>query len=760
MLNRVLASNRDAIKQSREPHNFVAIPEKVWTDSEREALGIDNMWDKSLRERVEKAAQSERQAWERVKSVKDWEQFRDPRVSALKASLGTFPERTPLRSAVTRRIDYGDGFVLENVIFESRPGLVVAANLYLPSSRKAPVPAIVVIHSHHAPKAHWELQDLGMTWARAGTAVLVMDQVGAGERLQSQPWPRESYYSRSALGMQLYLAGESLMKWMVWDAMRGIDVLLERPYVDAKRIVMLGAVAGGGDPAAVTAVLDNRIAAVIPFNFGEASPEDHYTTGPRPYDRNTADPGWGEWESTRCLRLSIAKQFFPWLICASAAPRGFIYSFEIGWPHNVEDEPMWARYQKVFDLYGRIDRLAQVDGFGPFPGPGEVTHVGEYLRQKIYPILQRWLNMPVPSKEYHTPRPEEELMCLTPAEAARRRPRTVNEIASNIAEERLSSARARNRNLSATQRVIELRSAITAKLGDHEPRPSPGGKVLWTKLEQNFATEGIQVTGEPGITLPILLIHPNGKKRMPIVVAFSQQGKGVFLSERRAELDALLKNGAAVCLVDVRGTGEAANSKRGSSLASLAATHLMLGDTAMGARLKDARVVLRYLATRADIDTGRTVLWGDSFAEVNPRDRMLDQSVLQSPGPQTIRTSEPLGGLLVLLTALYEEDVRAVVAGRSLISYASVLKDRFAYVPHDVVVPGILEVADVADIIAALDRRGVRVEGAVDGRNRALTEPEVRSELRVAERGQTPPLVVENSGGPDTVNWMTAQWSK
>jgi hypothetical protein len=88
------------------------------------------------------------------------------------------------------------------------------------------------------------------------------------------------------------------------------------------------------------------------------------------------------------------------------------------------------------------------------------------------------------------------------------------------------------------------------------------------------------------------------------------------------------------------------------------------------------------------------------------------------------------------------------------------LNDRFAYVPHDVVVPSILEVADVADIIAALDRRGVRVEGAVDGRNRALTEPEMRSELRLEERGQTSPLVVENSGGLDTVNWMMAQWSK
>jgi hypothetical protein len=29
----------------------------------------------------------------------------------------------------------------------------------------------------------------------------------------------------------------------------------------------------------------------IPFNFGEAGPEEHYTEGPRPYDFETADPG-------------------------------------------------------------------------------------------------------------------------------------------------------------------------------------------------------------------------------------------------------------------------------------------------------------------------------------------------------------------------------------------------------------------------------------------------------------------------------------
>ena len=251
---------------------LASLTHDVWNASERETLEVDRMWEKNLAVRVQDAALAESRDLGKCSFVGDWEKFRDARIAALKASLGTFPERTALRTSVTRRLDYGDGFVLENLIYESRPGLVVTANLYLPSKIQGRIPAIVVVHSQHAPKVQMELQDLGMTSARAGTAVLIMDQLGAGERLQSQPWTRESYYSRYAMGEQLYLAGDSLMKWMVWDLERGVDVLLERSYIDPKRIVLLGAVAGGGDPAAVTAALDDRIAAVIPFNFGEAEP--------------------------------------------------------------------------------------------------------------------------------------------------------------------------------------------------------------------------------------------------------------------------------------------------------------------------------------------------------------------------------------------------------------------------------------------------------------------------------------------------------
>jgi len=298
------------------------LPKWVWTESEQKSLDITGMWGRSIQSRRAAFAEKEKLDWRKVNTLKDWESFREKRIKAFREWIGPMPQRTPLKDTVTKRLNYGDGFVIENIVFESRPNFLVTANLYLPEKPTGKIPAVVLVHAHHAPKTQLELQDMGMTWARSGVAVLIMDQISGGERSQSQPrWARESYFGRYATGNQLYLAGESLIKWMSWDIMRGIDLLENRPYIDSKRIVLIGAVAGGGDPAAVTANLDPRIAAVVPFCFGDASPEApspeaHYTELPRKYDFETADPGGGDWETTRALPHSISQQFFPWFFAA------------------------------------------------------------------------------------------------------------------------------------------------------------------------------------------------------------------------------------------------------------------------------------------------------------------------------------------------------------------------------------------------------------------------------------------------------------
>lgn len=738
------------------------IPTRVWDDTARKAVGTDRMWENNLTARVNEAAITEKRAWQTVHSLADWQTFRQIRIDALKGSFGALPERSQLRMAVTRKLDYGEGFVLEDLIYESRPGLVVTANLYLPSQVSGRIPSIIVVHSHHAPKVQTELQDLGMTLARAGTAVLIMDQLGAGERIQSQPWPRESYFSRYAMGEQLYLAGESLMKWMYWDLERAVDLLLDQPYIDPKRIVMLGAVAGGGDPAAVTAALDERIAAVIPFNFGEAGPEEHFLRSERPYDSESADPGWGEWESTRCLRLSIARQFFPWFICASVAPRRFVYSFELGWPDGADNEPIWKRYKKVFELNGWPGNLQQFDGFGPFPGPGEVTDVGAQHLEKLYPILKRWLDIPTPVTFYHDSRPDADLMCLTPAVATERRPKTVSEIALPLAEGRLERARVTRSSLNTYARLQNLRISLKQKLGDIEPPFLIPRHTVWSRQLPGILVEAIALESASRISVPVFLITPktSSKERLPVVIAFAQGGKQAFLSKRSDAIASLLQKHIAICLADVRGTGETMPFGT-DSVASLAATELMLGETALGQRLKDARTVLHYLKSRNDINADHIVLWGDSFVDGNSRPGLLDQSIGQEPGPQPVLQSDPLGSLLALLTALYEDQVQAVATRGGLVSFLSVLEDRFAYVPQDVIVPGILEVGDISDVVAALAPRSTLLMNLVDGRNRRLTDAEAYEQYwpgNAQDRSRNAGVALRQVVNPNEIaDWLAEQ---
>jgi cephalosporin-C deacetylase-like acetyl esterase len=721
------------------PSGLAALDGRVLSPEERKKLSLASMLDHQLEAEFKQASDTLRRDWDQVDTRADWERFRDVRISVLKTSLGEFPPRTPLRTRITKEFE-GSGYRRQDLIYQSWPGMWVTANLYLPAGPHSPMPGIVIVHSHHRPRTQAELQDMGILWARAGCAVLIMDQIGHGERLQNYPWNREAYHSRYIMGMQLYLAGESLLKWMVWDVMRGIDLLLERKDVNPDQIILLGAVAAGGEPTAVTAALDKRVAAVAPFNFGLAEPE------------------WGEWESTRCLRRSLIDQFFPWIISASVAPRHLYFANEMGWEH-YKDDPAWARDQKVYALFGVPDSLDKAYGFGNFPGPGECSNIGPAQRQTLYPALKRWFGIPIPASEPDDRRPESELASLTPAIAAELKMPPLHELALNVAVSKLNSAQAEMAKLGPDKRREELRKRLAAKLGDIEPNPKPEASIHWTKQLDGAGIEAITLQIEPGIIVPVLVLRPAGapRPRLPLVVAIDEGGKERLLADRSDEVKELLKAGIAVCLMDVRGTGETTSEMhRGlnSEEESAAATEFMLGNTLLGARLKDLRSVLAYLSARPDVDGQQLALWGDSFAPVNPPRFALDELIGWQIGPEIEYQAEPLGGLLALLGGLYEDKVSTIAARRGLAAYSSVLEDQFAYVPNDVIVPGILEVADVADIAAALAPRPLLIENFVDGRNRVEGDAGLRerfaqvfqscraapSQLRVRSESQEPSL--------------------
>jgi dienelactone hydrolase len=731
------------------------------------------MLARDVRSRQQQANLRENQAWAQVKTRADWERFREERLRALRESLGLPPADPAIpRSLVSRTLE-GDGYRIENLVFESRPGLMVTANLYRPDKPTASMPGIVISHSHHNPKTQGELQEMGMTWARQGCVVLIPDHLGHGERRQhpfhtSADYPRpfragrQDYYFRYNTGIQLQLIGESLMGWMVWDLMRGLDLLLARPGVDKDRVILLGSVAGGGDPAAVTAALDPRVKAIAPFNFGGPQPDYAVPDDPA---RDFYYFGVPEWESTRCLRLGARDGFAHWLIVGSVAPRRLIYAHEFAW--EWARDPVWPRLLQVFRWYDAADRLAVAYGRGTLKGsPREASHcnnIGPLHRAKIYPTLERWFGMPIP-EEYSRRRGPEDLLCLTPEAIEKFRPRPLHELAAEVGTHRAAEARMRLTGLRPEDRRRRLRQQWARLLGDVEPRGDPSVLRLQRENTERGTVEHIVLEVEQGIVVPVLLRVPplQSGARAPIVLGLPSDGKQAFVDRRSDAIAQWLDGGSAVCLVDARGTGDT-RSRDGSrrhhgALAAISAAEWMLGQTLVGSRLRDVRSILRYLRHRPDLDARRIALWGDSFAPTNAEGQDLAVPLDVDPYPHQ---AEPLGGLLALFGALFEDDVRAVYARGCLTGFDSLLKSPFIYVPHDALIPGALTAGDLCDVAAALAPRPLWMEAPVDGLDRPvkadalarIMEP-VRSVYRA--RGAEPRLKLGESD--DAPDHSAARW--
>jgi len=699
--------------------DFKEVDPSVFPKDDARAKDLPRMMSTTTRTRMQEANLRESKAFAAVTTKAEWETYRDARIQALRDSLGTFPEAPKnMTVKVTRELE-GEGYRIHNILYESRPGIWVSANLYLPAKPPEKMPGIIIAHAHHTPKMDGELQDMGMTWARSGVAVLVPDQFGYGERRQhnfhtakdyDKPYRvgRQDYYFRYNSNLQLSAIGDSLMGWMAWDLMRGVDVLLKQPTIDKNRIILMGAVAGGGDPAGVTAALDSRIACVVPFNFGGWQPESSVSENP---DRDTPWFGDGYWESTRGLRGGAAGGFAHFVIVGSVAPRKVIYGHEFAW--DPVKDPAWPRFQKIFGFYDAKNNTVSVHGKGSVKGPGgpdntHCNHIGAVHRKGIYPALKEWFGMAIP-EEFSQRRMSTELTCWTDEARAELKPKPVIEVIAKLAEQRRTEA--------LTKLPSDVRKFWASRLGNIEPVANPTVTEGKSEDVPGGTLTRFNLETDPGITVPVFVLMPrDAKGKVPAVVMVAQAGKQAFLKERGDEITACLKAGVAVCLVDVRGTGETRpgnSADRGSSRTSISQTNLILGQPVLGSQLRDLRTVLRWVSTRDGIDGKKLGVWGDSFAKVNaPDTRLAVPSDHEAPA-----VSEPGGANLAILTGLFEDGVRSVYARGGLDPAETFSGSPYLYVPHDAVIPGALQVATLVPVVSK--SVAVLYEGTVDAQNRA-----------------------------------------
>ncbi|MBI5831880.1 MAG: acetylxylan esterase [Armatimonadetes bacterium] len=182
------------------------------------------------------------------------------------AGLSPMPPRPAIAAHVSGRLER-EGYSVEKVWFETRPGLVLGGNLYRPlDGVQGRRPAILTPHGHAARGrlAHDELFDAPgrcINLARAGFVVFTYDMVdyndtgmGLGHRSFGIGSPVPALYSISMFGLQ------------TWNSIRALDFLAALPDVDAQHIGVTGE-SGGGTQTFVLCAIDDRPAAAAPVNM-------------------------------------------------------------------------------------------------------------------------------------------------------------------------------------------------------------------------------------------------------------------------------------------------------------------------------------------------------------------------------------------------------------------------------------------------------------------------------------------------------------
>jgi hypothetical protein len=409
----------------------------------------------------------------------------------------------------------------------------------------------------------------------------------------------------------------------------------------------------------------------------------------------------------------------PWFVLAASAPRRLLYAHEFAW--EPDSDPVWPRLQKIYGLYGKADHLETLHGSGAVTGNSphdtHCNNVGPPHRKQIYETLARWFRMPVPT-EFDYGCPADEVVCLSPPVADKVRPKPVHRLAAGIGATRIASARRRLSELGATARRKRLQHSYGRLLGLIEPTNPP--RLVSRTVEQVRMTAAeqlvLQVEEELTVSLTLLIPASNHSGPHPIVVGFAQEGKQRLWRGRASLVKHLLRHGIAVCLSDLRGTGDTLPRDefrgRRSVGTMISSSEMMLGETLLGSRLRDLRAVLRYLRSHPQIDADCMALWGDSFAPANNPKRNVAVPFDAEPFPGLC---EPLGGLLALFGGLFE-DIRALYFCGGLVSYASVLESPFCYIPHDAIVPGALTAGDLCDVAASLVPRPLPASGGSAGK--------------------------------------------
>jgi len=535
----------------------------------------DDFLDQVIEECVERAEESHRRIAAQQDDLERWSTERERLHLRLREALGLepLPPRTPLNARVVGTLSR-DGYRVERLIFESRPGFPVTANLYLPAGQTGVRRPAVVCPTGHFGLAKTEpvVQARCIGLAKQGYVVLTYDPFGQGER--DVPGNGHSEYFRSIA------VGRNNMSFMVWDTLRAIDYLLERPEVDPERIACTGC-SGGGLNTLYAAAIDERIAVAVPVVYVSTLREflgTRHSHCPCSHVNGLASfADMGDVVALNAPRPTL-------LITASRDP-----SFT---PRGAYDAAEQAR--GAFSLHGAPGALAVVEV--------DAEHgYDQEMREALYGWLAQHLlgqgdGAPIPEPAFET---EKDLTALHCFEGGR-----VPEEWSSVRE--LNLARERELAAARPQSPEALRSQLALLLGEVPParpsEPDAGLLRIHRQLDGEGARTPVAFTTSAGP--PIMgWRQPGPHEGGPLVVLFCEETES---SDQRPLLDDSLARASEAIVLELRWT-------RGGSDEHVLATNAHLsGDPLVYRYARAVASILKCLRGELDVDQELEVVCPDA----------------------------------------------------------------------------------------------------------------------------------------------------
>lgn len=514
-------------------------------------------------------------------SLEDWQskraRYREEYLTML--GLWPLPERTPLRTTVTGTVE-GDGFVVEKLWYQSRPGLYVTANLYRPAdtAKDAKLPAVLYVCGHSGMGRNGNktaFQSHGIWFARHGYISLVVDTLQLGEIAaihhgtyrEGRWWWHSRGYTPAGVEC--------------WNGVRGIDLLVARDDVDPNRVAVTG-ISGGGAATFWIAAADERAAVAVPVSGMADLPS---------YVGNRVING-------HCDCMFLHNAFgWPWTrIAALIAPRPLLFvnsDADSIFPMDA-NERIIARLERLYSLYGASDRVDAAVSIG-----GHAYR--KDIRQAAYRFINTWLvndSRVVTDSEVdlvssrgsdasYPIAPEDLRVFPTDADIpADELNTTIDQHFVPIAE--VEPPRDGSYDTRRAELVAKLRELVFGALPDRIPPARRTGALTNDPI--------IRIETEPGIELELRYAGVTGRKRDS-----ESQGTALVVASEGAELDSdvwgrrLAPSVGSVFVIAPRGTGATRFTTKNPPN-YVERSHVLLGLTVDTARVRDVVAAARYLA--------------------------------------------------------------------------------------------------------------------------------------------------------------------